>query len=78
MTELIKLYILVSSGEKVIILSFADALTSLTKGSEMEEWTECEDHRNMILTRRYRKEENGSVSVYPLRQSNYDRVTTTE
>ena len=57
--------------EKVIFLSFADALTSLVPAAEMEEWTECEDHRNMILTRRYRKEANGSVSVLSLRKSGW-------
>lgn len=44
----------------------------------MEEWAECEDHRNMILTRRYRKEEHGVVFVRSLGQSDYDRVTTSE
>ena len=79
LAEPIKLYIIESSSsgdkekekEKVIFLSFADALTSLVSAAEMEEWTECEDHRNMILTRRYRKEANGSVSVLSLRKSSW-------
>jgi hypothetical protein len=66
--SIMKIFILLSpSREKIIFLSFVEALTSLAIGQEMEEWTEHEDHRNMILMRRYRKDTDGSVIVIPLR-----------
>jgi hypothetical protein len=57
-----------SDGGKIIFRSFEDALTTLETGQLMEEWTEHEDHCNMILKRRYRKDQDGSVLVIPLRQ----------
>ena len=52
-------------GGKIINLSFLDALTTLETNQIMEEWTEHEDHCNMILKRRYKKDHDGSVLVIP-------------
>ena len=66
----LSIFIISSDGGKIIFRSFEDALTALIAleiNQTMEEWTEHEDHCNMILKRRYKKDHDGSVLVIPLR-----------